>query len=131
MAQELGETREALSLQCWELVSSFAHGMRKEKKPFYIVYAAKNDPALQGANLDGSIAIGGIRQTVKAYYTRPPIILGVLVWFVDNNLGIMDFVPELSSPPDIPINPAMLSDKSEDQLIPVMEKGKKMKVLVS
>ncbi len=131
MVQELGETREALSLQCWELVSKFAEGMKREKKPFYIVYAAKQDPGLKGANINGTTAIGGIVQTVKAYYNRPPALLGILVWYVDNNLGIMDFIPELSSPPDIPLNPSMLSAKSEDQLISVMEKGKKMNVLVS
>jgi hypothetical protein len=129
--QELGETREALSLQCWELVSTFANKMKHEKKPFYIVYAAKSDPALQGALVNDTVAIGGLRQTVKAYYSRPPALLGILVWYVDNNLGIFDFLPELSSPPDVPINQSMLSDKSEDQLTGIMEKGKKMKVLVS
>ena len=131
MTQQLGETRDALSLQCWELVSAFANNMRKEKRPFYIVYAAKSDPALTGALVNDTVAIGGLRQTVKAYYNRPAALLGILVWYVDNNLGIFDFVPELSSPPDVPINPSMLSDKSEDQFSSVMQKGKDMKVLVS
>lgn len=131
MVQELGETRESLALQCWELVTKFAEGMRHEKKPFYIVYAAKSDPALQGAVIDGSVAIGGLKQTVKAYYTRPPAILGIMVWYVDNNLGIFEFIPDLSCPPDVPIDPSMLSDKSEDQFSSVMQKGKDINVLVS
>lgn len=65
MTQELGETREALAMQCWELVSKFADGMRSEKRPFYIVYAAKSDPALQGARLDGSVAIGTCRPPTR------------------------------------------------------------------
>jgi hypothetical protein len=131
MTQELGETREALAMQCWRLVSEFANNMKSEKRPFYIVYAAKSDPALQGAMVNGSVAIGGLRQTVKAYYNRPPAMLGIMVWYVDNNLGIFDFVPELSCPPDVPLDESMLSDKSEDQLTGVMEQGKKMNVLVS
>ncbi len=131
MVQTLGETREIAALEAWKLVSDFAEKMKYEKRPFYIVYAAKPDPALKGAMIDGKVACGGIRQTIKAYYSRPPALLGILVWYVDNNLGIFDFVPELSSPPDIPIDPSLLSDKSEDQLGSVMEKGKQMNVLVS
>jgi len=131
MHQTLGETREIAALEAWKLVNDFAEKMKYEKRPFYIVYAAKPDPALKGAVIDGKVACGGIRQTVKAYYARPPAIIGILVWYVDNNLGVFDFVPELSAPPDVPLDPSLLSDKSEEQFSGVMEKGKKLKVLVS
>lgn len=131
MTQTLGETREIAALEAWKLVSDFAEKMKHETRPFYIVYAAKPDPALKGAVIDGKVACGGIRQTIKAYYARPPAILGILVWYVDNKVGTFDFVPELSAPPDVPLDPSLLSDKSEDQLTGVMDKGKKMNVLVS
>lgn len=131
MTQELGETREALAMQAWQTAEDFANNMKREKRPFYVVYAAKFDPALQGAIVNGKCALGGMRQTVKAYYQRPSPMLGILVWYVDHNLGIFEFVPELSAPPDVPINPDMLSSRSEDQFVGVMNKGKDFNVLVS
>lgn len=120
MVQELGETRDAMAQGCMQLVEEFANKMKSEVKPFYIVFFAKPDAGMNA-----------IRQTVKAYFHRPAKILGILVWYVNNPLGIFDFVPELSSPPDIPLDPSMLSNKSADSFAGVMEKGKGFKVLVS
>lgn len=131
MSQTLGETRDAMAMDCWNKAEKIANDRKSDVKPFYIIYAAKSDPALSGANVRGLIASGGIRQTYKLSYDRPPLILGQLVWFVNNPLGIFQFVPELSSPPDIPLDPSVLSDRKEDQFGSVMEKGQKMNVLVS
>lgn len=123
--QEMGETRDSMAMDCWNAAVKFAENMKNEVKPFYIVYFAKPD-----ANING-LGIKGIRQTFKAYYTRPANLLGLLVWYVNNPLGIFQFVPELSSPPDTPVDPSLLSTKSEDQSVRVMETGKNLNVLVS
>lgn len=123
--QQLGETREQMALDCVRLVEEFAENMRSEKRPFYIVYFAKPDADINGTG------IKGIRQTVKAYYNRPAPLLGILVWYVNNPMGIFQFIPELSSHPDVPTDPNMLSTKSEDSFSSVMEKGKNLNVIVS
>jgi len=129
--QELGETREEMAWGIWRQAEAIANEHKKLKKPFYIVYAAKPDPALQGAIVNGLVASGGIRQSFRLTHDRPPPLLGVLVWYVDNAQGIFEFQPQLSSPPDVPLDPSLLSTRSEDQLYGVMDQGKKMKVLVS
>lgn len=131
MTQLLGETREDMATGCWNKAISIANQFKSEVKPFYILYISKVDPALQGAILNGLFTKGGIRESWRLSYEKPPLILGMLVWFVNNKLGIFEFVPELSSPPDIPLDPEFLSDRKEDQSIRVMEKGKQMNVLVS
>jgi hypothetical protein len=95
--------------------------MKHEKEPFYAVYCAR----------ENRLVPNQIRQTIKFYRQRPPSLLGVLVWYVDNALGLVEFKPELSAPWDCPQDPDMLSQKSEDQLIRVMERGKEMNVLTS
>lgn len=131
MSQELGETRDAMAMDCWHGAEKIAEERKHDKKPFYIIYAAKSDPALNGAVVKGLVACGGIRQTYKLSYQRPPAILGQLVWFVNNPMGIFEFVPQLSFPYDVLLDPSLLSDRKEDQYERVMEKGKKMNVLVS
>lgn len=131
MVQQLGETRDALALATWNKAIEIANDHKKEKKPFYIVYAAKSDPGLQGAVVNGQVASGGIRQTFKLTHERPKVYLGQLVWYVNHATGEFLFLPELSPPPDIPLDPSLLSNRSEDQLYGVMEQGKKMNVLVS
>ena len=131
MVQELGETRDALALATWNKAIDIANDHKKEKKPFYIVYAAKPDPGLQGAVVNGLVASGGLRQSFKLTHKRPQVYLGQLVWYVNHATGEFLFLPELSPPPDIPLNPELLSTRSEDQLYGVMEQGKKMNVLVS
>lgn len=131
MSQELGETRDAMAWDVWHKAEEIASDRKKDVKPFYIIYAAKTDPALAGANVRGQKAAGGIRQTFKISYCCPQLILGQLVWYVNNPLGQFEFVPQLSSPPDIPLDPSLLSDRKEDQFASVMEKGKDMNVLVS
>lgn len=131
MVQELGETRDALALATWNKAIEIANDHKKEKKPFYIVYAAKSDPGLQGAVVNGLVASGGLRQTFKLTHSRPQVFLGQLVWFVNHATGEFRFLPELSPPPDIPLDPSLLSTRSEDQLYSVMDTGKKMNVLVS
>lgn len=121
MAQEIGESRDAWGTDVWKQAEDFAEKMKSEVKPFYIVYACKPD----------NQKVGVFRQTFKAYYSRPPAIIGILVWYVNHPLGQFEFLPELSSPPDIPLDPSLLSDKASDASERVMEQGKNLKVLVS
>jgi len=131
MVQTMGETRDELAWDVWRKAEAIAHEHKKEVKPFYIVYAAKPDPALAGAIVNGLVASGGIRQSFRLSYERPQVYLGQLVWYVNNALGDFQFLPELSPPPDIPLDPSLLSTRSEDQCYGVMDQGKKMNVLVS
>ena len=131
MTQTLGDTREDMAWAVWRKAEEIANDHKKEVKPFYIIYAAKPDPALKGAIVNGLVASGGIRQTFRLSYERPPAMLGILVWYVDNAQGIFEFQPHLSAPHDVPVHPSLLSDRSEDQSTAVMEKGKKLNVLVS
>lgn len=126
MAQEIGESREAFGRDVMKMAEDFANKMKSEVKPFYIVYAAKLDP-----HESKRLGRGAFRQTMKAYYARPPAILGILVWFVNHPMGIFEFCPELSAPPDVPVDPSLLGEKAEDALPSVMEKGKAMNVLLA
>jgi len=126
MPIEMGESREAWGKDVVKLVEDFANAMKREVKPFYIVYACKEDrPA--SAKLGRTV----FRQTIKAYYARPPAMLGILVWFVNHPLGEFRFIPELSAPYDVPLDPSLLSEKSEDTSDRVAKQGAKLNVLVS
>jgi hypothetical protein len=121
MSVEIGEAREKWSADVIELVTEFAHKMKHVKEPFYIVFHAKADKGYENT----------FRQTIKAYYERPPFVLGLLVWYVDHKKSEISFVPELSSPPDVPLDPNLLSDKAEDAFSRVMAQGDKAKILLS
>ena len=125
MAIEMGEAREAWGQNVWQQAEDFASNVKADA-PFYIVYSCKEDKALSY-----KLGTPAFRQAFKAYHARPPAILGVLVWFVDRAKGKFDFVPELSSPYDVPLDPALLSDKASDASDRVAAQGKKMQVLVS
>lgn len=126
MAQELGESREAWGWDVWKQAEKFANNMKHEVKPFYLVYHAKADP-----HASNRLGAGAFKQTMKAYYDRPPLMIGLLVWYVNNPLGEFRFIPELSSPPDVPIDPRLLSEKAEDALPSVMAQGEKLGVLLA
>lgn len=124
MPNEIGESRDAWGRDVWLKAEQFANNMKREVKPFYIVYAAKQDKIASE-----KYGTGIYRQTFKAYYSRPEPILGILVWYVDNAQGIFQFVPELSAPPDIPLDPSLLSDKACDASDRVAAQGEKLKVI--
>ena len=71
------------------------------------------------------------KQAMKAYYAKPPAMLGILVWYVNHPLGEFKFMPDLSAPPDVPIDPNLLSDKASDASDRVAAQGEKMNVLMS
>lgn len=121
MVQELGETRDAMAAGCIKYVEDFVSKMKHEYEPFYVVYCARQD----------YLTPNRIIQTIKAYRDRPPSVLGILVWYVDNPKGIMQFRPDLSAPWDVPLDESNLSDKSYDQFARVMQRGEDMKVIVS
>ena len=126
MAQEIGESREAWGLSIMKMAEDFANQASSDGRPFYIVYAAKADRGM--SNIMGH---GVFKQAFKAYYQKPPAMLGILVWHVDHSKGEFRFVPELSAPPDVPVDPELLSDKAADASPRVMEQGKKLNVLRS
>ena len=126
MSQTIGESREAWGLAVCKMVEDFVNNMHNVKKPFYVVYACKEDKGL--SNKLGTTAF---KQAIKAYYSKPPAILGILVWYVDNKIGEFRFCPELSAPPDVPLDPSLLSEKSEDTSARVSEQGQKLHALVS
>ncbi len=121
MAQEIGESREQWGWNVWHQAEDIANNLKSEKEPFYIVFAAKQDKSKPGA----------IRQGFRMYRDRPPKLIGILVWYVDHANGIFNLVPELSIPPDVPLDEKLLSQKSEDALQEVMAVGQKMGVILS
>lgn len=124
--EQLGPVRDEMASDCWQIAEGIAEDRSHDPKPFYIIYSAKVDPALAGADAWGKRVAGGIRQSYRLSYDRPPFVLGLLVWYVNAPLGIFQFVPELSSPPDIPIDPSLMSTRSEDQSYALMDKAKQM-----
>ena len=126
MAQNIGDSREQWGRDVWQMAEDFANNMKSEDRPFYIVYACKEDRGM--SNKLGRTAF---KQAMKAYYKKPPAIFGILVWHVDNRKGEFRFVPELSAPPDVPLDPSLLSDKSEDLSERVAKQGEKLKAIVS
>lgn len=126
MVQELGETRERLGRDIWKKAEDFANEMKHVEKPFYIVYACKEDKA--ASERLGSLVL---RQAFKAYFAKPPALLGILVWYVDNKIGEFSFKPELSAPPDVPIDPSMLSTNPDDCFERVAKQGQKLNALIS
>lgn len=126
MTVTIHEAREKLGRDIWAKAEAFANNMKKEEKPFYIVYACKEDKAESQR-----LGTGIFRQAFKAYYQKPPAIIGILVWYVDNRTGEFTFKPELSVPPDVPIDPRLLSTDSADFSPEVAAQGEKMNVLLS
>lgn len=130
MTEELGAVREAMAQDCWAKAEQIALDRKNDPKPFYIIYSAKVDPSLAGADAWGKHVAGGIRQAFRLSYDRPPFVVGMLVWFVNNPLGVFEFVPSLSSPPDIPLDQSLLSTRSEDQSYALMGKAQQMNKII-
>lgn len=108
------------------MAENFANKLRSEVKPFYIVYACKEDKGMSN-----KLGRPAFKQAMKAYFARPPAMLGILVWYVNHPKGEFRFVPELSSPYDVPLDPTLLSDKASDASERVAAQGAKLNVLVS
>lgn len=119
--QEMGETRDSMGWAILQKAEEIANNMKSEREPFYIVFAGKTDKHTPNI----------IRQSYRIYKTKPEGILGILVWYVDHANGIFEFKPELSTPPDVPIDPAELSDKKDDFSVDIAEKAKKYGVIMS
>jgi len=117
----IGDLREDLSRETMNRVESYANGLHKKQFPCWIVVCAKTD----------RFKSGQINASIQHYKKCPPKMLGILVWYADKEKGILDFLPDLSFPPDIPLNPADLSTKSSDSFESVAQKGEDLKVLLS
>ena len=126
MPQEMGETREAWGRDVWNAAQDFAERMRHVDKPFFIVYACKEDKGMSN-----SMGRPVFKQCFKAYFARPPKLIGVLVWYVNHMESRFELVPELSLPPDVPVDPSLLSTDSHDMSARVAESGKNAGVLLS
>jgi len=126
MAQEIGESREKWGQDVMKMAEDFASHMKSEVRPFYIVYACKED-----RGMSNKLGRPVFKQAMKAYYSRPPAMLGILVWYVNHREGEFIFIPELSSPYDVPLDPSLLSDKASDVSERVASQGAKLNVLVS
>ncbi len=118
MTQEMGETRDAMALNCMNQAQEYAAKLPVSERPCFLAFYAKADRHA-----------GAIRQHFSFYKNYAPL-LGLLWWYIDEK-GEAHFRPELSTPHDVPLDPSILSDKSEDQSARVMEKGKAVKILVS
>lgn len=121
MTQEMGESREAWGSDVMKMAEAFANMLKTRKEPFYIVYACKPDAARHGV----------FRQTMRAYAEKPSAMLGILVWYVNHGLGEFHFCPELSAPPDVPLDPSILSTQTSDMSDRVAGQGEKLNVLIS
>jgi hypothetical protein len=121
MPLEFGEVRDAMGLATCREAEKIAEKMQHIREPFYLVFSAKQDCQNPTA----------LRRGWKMYYDKPPKILGVLVWHIDNRKGLFEFVPELSFPYDIPLDPRLLSTKEEDFSARVACQGEKARVLLS
>ena len=126
MVQEIGESREAWGWDVMRKAEEFANNMKHEMRPFYIVYACKED-----RGMSNKIGRAAFKQAFKAYFDKPPAILGILVWKVSHAASEFRFCPELSAPHDIPLDERLLSDKASDVSERVATQGEKLKVLVS
>ncbi len=126
MAQEIGESREAFGWDVMRMAEDFANKMTHVREPFYIVYACKEDRGM--SNKLGRTAF---KQAFKAYFDKPPALLGILVWYVSHKDSEFKFCPELSAPPDVPLDERLLSDRASDTSERVANQGEKLKVLVS
>ena len=124
--QEIGESREAWGWDVMRMAEEFANQLKSEDRPFYIVYAAKEDRGM--SNIMGR---GAFKQTFKAYFGKPPAMLGILVWYVNHRTAEFRFCPELSAPPDVPLDPSLLSDQASDASERVASQGKKLEALLS
>lgn len=125
MTQEIGESREAWGKDVWDKASDIALNAKASDRPFYIVYACKEDKAM--SNQLGKVAF---KQAFNLYKQKPPLILGILTWYVDQT-GELWFKPELSAPYDVPVDPNLLSDKTSEVFESVADQGEKLNVLVS
>ena len=121
MPVEMQEARETWGRDVWNKAEQFASTMKNDKRPFYVVFAAKQDKAYSGV----------FRQAFRFYRQKPPQVIGLLVWYVDHPNGVFKLVPELSIPPDVPLDTNLMSHDTKDASPALMEVGQKMGVLLS
>ena len=121
MVQFLGESREAWGKDVWAKAEAFANDLKSDRQPFYIVFAAKQDKSQPGL----------FRQAFRFYRQKPPKVIGLLVWYVDHVNGVFKFMPDLSIPPDVPLDTNLMSHDTKDMSPALMEVGEKMGVLLS
>ena len=117
----MADFREALVMETVERVSKYADLIPDSESPCYIIVAAKPDKNKPGK----------INATMQHYLERPPVIIGLLVWYVDKQKGLLEFVPELSLPPDIPLEEKHVSKDSKDSFARISEVGSRAGIILS
>ena len=121
MPMTIHEAREDWGKDVWAKAEDIANNLKNDKEPFYIVFAAKQDRSKPDL----------YRQAFRMYRQKPPKLIGVLVWYVDNTKGVFRLESDLSIPPDVPIDAALLSEDRKDASSALMEVGERMGVLLS
>lgn len=115
--QQMGETREPMSQDCWhdaqELARKYADVLSRD---FWVLYAAK--PHVH----QGNAIVAGWEISVK----RPPApMVGVLVFRWDHKQRALEVETDLCLPYDVPISEAEMSHKPEDIVASVGKTAKK------
>lgn len=117
----MGDFRESLGLEVCQTVEKYANKIPSSDMPCYIVVCAKTDRYKPGQ----------INASIQHYKDRPPKYFGLLIWYVDRDKGILDFVPELSLPPDIPLDPKDMSTDPKDAYSRIVDMGQSSGVILS
>ena len=115
--QQMGETREPMSKDCWmqaqELASKYSEKMKRD---FWILYAGKPHRTIPNAIVCGWEVIA----------RRPPTaMVGVLVFKWTHKDQALSVDSYMSLPPDVPISESELSKDSKDFISSLAVAGQK------
>ena len=120
----MGDVREPACEGCLKNVYAYIDEAKHIRDPYWLVYSADVDKYIPNK----------INHFIIPYMAKEgevfPKTLGVLVWYVDNAKGIVEFQSQYSMPYDIPLNPYFLSDDPKDMVASVAETGKKSNLLI-
>lgn len=84
MAQQTGETRDAIIEDTNKVISDVIEANRNRSEPYWIILFAKpSKNSVQGKP--------ALIQTVKAYGVRPPSYMGAVIGKVDNSKGTISW----------------------------------------
>ena len=114
--QQMGETREPMSFDCWqqaqELAGKYAEKMKRD---FWILFAGKPHSQHQHAIVCGWEVIA----------KRPPVpMVGVLVFRWSHRDQALSVDTVMSLPYDVPISETEMSKRPEDFTPSIAEAGK-------
>lgn len=117
----MGDFRESLGLEACERVEEYANKLPSTEFPCYIIVCAKTD----------RFKAGQINATIQHYKDAPPPLVGILTWYADKDKGILDFCPQYSAPPDIPLDEKTLSKDPKDSFGNISKVAKNLGIILS